>query len=107
LQNAAIQKTTDINEVAPETLDFITPSGSAHQTHDFIDGLFQDIDTINENQAILFVSHMPFVCYLVAELTGSLNMPIFSTGAIAVIDYDIKKMQGTLVNMVSPEKVYL
>ena len=109
----AIQKTSLLNEISPETLDFITPSGNARQVHDFIDGLLQRNDylpeeqNLNQNQAVLFVSHMPFVSYLVAELTDSLNMPIFSTGAIAIIDYNIKKMQGRLVDMVLPSTIQL
>ena len=110
-ENTFANKKMISNEIIPETLDFITPSGNAHQAHDFIDGLFQNIDALNkvnssdENEAILLVSHMPFVSYLVGELTGSLNMPIFSTGAVAIIDYDIEKMQGQLIDMVSPEKI--
>jgi phosphohistidine phosphatase len=96
-----------------ETLDIITPSGNANQVHDFIDGLLQGVDylasEINpiEKHAILFVSHMPFVSYLVGELTSSVDMPIFSTGSVAVIDYDVENMQGHLVNMLSPEKIHL
>lgn len=91
-----------------ETLDLITPSGNAKHVHDFIDGLCHDLklthhNTCDEKDAILFVSHMPFVSYLVGELTDSSNMPIFSTGAIAIIDYDIAKMQGKLVDIVLPE----
>jgi len=119
---AAIQKTTMSDEIIPETLDFITPSGNARQVHDFIDGLFHSIDSLNkesnsdesnsyensnESQAILFVSHMPFVSYLVGELTGTTNMPIFSTGGIAIIDYDIEQMQGQLIDMVSPARVHV
>lgn len=95
----------------PETLDFITPSGNARQVHDFLDGLFQKDNAIIKDdcadgeQAILLVSHMPFVSYLVAELTGSINTPIFSTGAIAVIDYNVKQMQGQLIEIVSPTKL--
>lgn len=90
-----------------ETLDFITPAGNAAQVHDFIDGFVQEKSTseLNSGQAILFVSHMPFVSYLVNELTGSENLPIFSTGAVALIDYDIKLMQGNLVNIFSPATV--
>lgn len=108
---SVIEKNTMLKEITPETLSFITPSGNAHQVHDYLDGFLQNIGAVvddngeDENQAVLFVSHMPFVSYLVAELTGSVNMPIFSTGAIAVIDYDIKKMAGKIVDMVSPEKV--
>ncbi|PCH97536.1 MAG: phosphohistidine phosphatase SixA [Gammaproteobacteria bacterium] len=102
-----------LETLTPETLDFITPSGNARQAHDFLDGLFQKYDAIlngkddctDEEQAILLVSHMPFVSYLVAELTGSLHTPMFSTGAIVVIDYDIKQMQGRLIELVSPARL--
>ncbi len=113
----ALAKATLLNdsflEVSPpETLDIITPSGDAAHVHDFIDGLLQqddfdkDVNSSADNQAILFVSHMPFVSYLVGELTGATDMPIFSTGTIAIIDYDIKQMQGQLVTMLSPENVH-
>ena len=106
-----------LETLTPETLDFITPSGNARQAHDFLDGLFQKYDAAlkskskgkddctDEKQAILLVSHMPFVSYLVAELTGSLHTPMFSTGAIVVIDYDIKQMQGRLIELVSPARL--
>mgnify|MGYP005990452497 CR=1 FL=1 len=90
------------------TADFITPSGNAKQVHDFVDGVFsqdQDKNYSDENTAVLFISHMPFVSYFVAELTDKNNMPMFSTGAIAVIDYDLKSMQGQLVEIISPCQV--
>lgn len=116
LTKAALLKDTFLDTLAPETLDIITPSGNARQVHDFIDGLFQSNDSFieenhigrsnsDESKAILFVSHMPFVSYLVGELTGTLNLPIFPTGAIAIIDYDIEQMQGQLVEIMSPAKV--
>jgi len=89
-----------------ETLNFITPSGNAKQAHDFIDGLLSEetgkSNKLDDDQTLLLVSHMPFVSYLVAELTSTKQMPIFSTGTTAVIDYDIDKMQGQLLEMVSP-----
>jgi phosphohistidine phosphatase len=89
----------------PTTVDFITPSGNAQHVHDFLDGLLSEsnkMDNGDEDLAILFVSHMPFVSYFVAQLTDKNQMPIFPTGAIAVIDYDIKRMQGQLVDIISP-----
>lgn len=83
-------------------LAFITPCGDAQQAQDFIDGLLSDRHY--QKKAILLVSHMPFVSYLVGQLTQSENMPIFATGAIAQIDYDPKLMQGQLLDMVTPEK---
>jgi len=109
----ALTKASLMDDAELNTLDFITPSGNARHLHDYLDGLLQSNafsmhdHCFNDDQAILFVSHMPFVSYLVGELTGSSNMPIFSTGAIAVIDYDIKLMQGQLVAMVSPDEVQI
>jgi len=106
---AELLEQADLTSLKPETLDFITPAGNASQVHDFIDGLFQGNNSIkntdDDNQAILLISHMPFVSYLVAELTGSLNTPIFATGAVAIIDYDVKQMQGQLIKFVSPAEL--
>jgi len=90
----------------PKTLTFITPSGNVQQVHDFLDGTLSESNKFvnDENVAMLFVSHMPFVSYFVAELTDKNQMPIFPTGAIAVIDYDTKSMQGQLVELISPEQ---
>lgn len=100
---SGFKKANILNEIMPETLNFITPAGNAKQVHDFIDGLNQN--TADDTSAILFISHMPFVSYLVGELTRSTNMPIFSTGTIAIIDYNIETMQGQLVDLISPENV--
>ncbi len=92
----------------PKTLDLITPSGNAQHMHDFLDGLLSqcnEVDHGDKNLAVLFVSHMPFVSYFVAQLTDKNQMPIFPTGAIAVIDYDTKCMQGQLLDIISPAKL--
>jgi phosphohistidine phosphatase len=107
---AAIKTVTKLNDTIPETLNFITPSGNAQQVHDFIDGFLQKKNIVNTDNSteqlnLLFVSHMPFVSYLVGALTNSTNMPIFSTGSIAVIDYNIEQMKGQLIEQVSPESV--
>jgi phosphohistidine phosphatase len=89
----------------PKTVDFISPSGNVQHVHDFLDGLLSESnekENGEQNLAILFVSHMPFVSYFVAELTDKNQMPNFATGAIAVIDYDTKRMQGQLVDIISP-----
>lgn len=86
-----------------QNLDFITPEGDVQQTHDFIDGLLAQKDDTTET--ILLVSHMPFVSYLVAQLTQSQNTPIFATGAIARIDYDPALMQGQLIDVVTPAQL--
>ena len=92
-----------LNKERSTTLNFITPSGSAHQLHDFLDGE-HDKESIDEQteQRVLIVSHMPLVSYLVAELTSEHNAPVFQTAAIAEINYDEKGMTGHLQQMMSP-----
>ncbi len=85
------------------TVDFITPAGDARQVHDYIDGVISDLDVNASNQTtLLIVSHMPLVSYLVAQLTQSMNTPIFATAGIAHIDYNVNTMKGQLLGMVSP-----
>jgi phosphohistidine phosphatase len=92
-----IQNSLD-KSVVITTLDFITPSGSAQRMHDYIDGI-----CVTENVShLLIVSHMPLVCYLVAELTTDGDCPLFQTASIAHIDYDTKCMKGQLVSLTSP-----
>ena len=83
------------------TLDFITPSGSALEFHDYLDG----IAASEKLGDLLVVSHMPLVSYLVEELTVERSSPIFQTAAIAHIDYDLQRMKGHLVAMMSPSDI--
>jgi len=85
------------------TLDYITPAGNAQQCHDYIDGVVESNKQTSND--LLLVSHMPFVSYLVAQLTDTQNMPIFATGAIAQIDYNCQTMQGELIGIFSPENL--
>ena len=81
-----------------KTLSFITPEDSAKEVHDYIDA----VCSVEQYQKILLVSHMPLVSYLVAELTFDNTMPIFPTASVAQIDYQLEKMQGEFVTLVSP-----
>jgi phosphohistidine phosphatase len=95
---------TSMLQTAAETLDFITPSGDAKQVHDFIDGwLAQQLaKDPKQKLCLLIVSHMPLVSYLVGELTRFDSAPIFATAGIAHIDYDVEKMHGQLLGLVTP-----
>jgi len=94
---ATFCQSADIS-LKPETVTFITPSGSATDVHDYLDGVV----AAEKYSSVLIVSHMPLVSYLVGELTCEGHTPIFQTGAIADINYDVKKMKGELVALVSP-----
>ena len=87
------------------TIDFITPSADAKAFHDYLDGIISEQEQLNDEENILIISHMPFVSYLVAELTVDSQMPLFSTASIVEIDYDTKSMQGQFIRMVTPEQV--
>ncbi|XPF95871.1 phosphohistidine phosphatase SixA [Colwellia sp. RE-S-Sl-9] len=89
------------DDILVTTLDFITPSGSAEQMHDYIDG----VCVTDKIKTLLIVSHMPLVSYLVAELTVDGNGPIFQTAGIAHIDYDTKRMKGHMVSLTSPNEL--
>lgn len=81
------------------TLSMITPSGSAEDTHDFLDGMLAESNL----ESILIVSHMPLVSYLCAELTYDNQTPIFATAGIALIDYSVVDMKGDLKLLISPD----
>jgi phosphohistidine phosphatase len=83
------------------TLSFITPEDKAKDVHDYLDAVL----ALEQYQKILLVSHMPLVSYLVAELTCDNTMPIFQTASVAQIEYDIGKMHGEFVTLVSPNEI--
>lgn len=87
--------------VKQQTLDLLVPAGNALEVHDYLDGLLN----VEKIQNVIIVSHMPLVSYLVSELTVSNDMPIFQTAAIAEIDYDVKKMKGQLLRMITTEDI--
>ncbi|WNC69576.1 phosphohistidine phosphatase SixA [Thalassotalea nanhaiensis] len=98
-QQSAQTLTTELNASAVlHTLDLITPAGSASEVHDYLDGTI----ALERYNNILIVSHMPLVSYLLAEMSFEKSAPIFSTAAIAQIDYNTKLMAGHIVNHVCP-----
>ncbi|WDE13330.1 phosphohistidine phosphatase SixA [Thalassomonas haliotis] len=105
-QTAAMVKAT-LNWSGPSTnCDFITPSGNAAQVHDYLDGMLAQSQgkssTDKGIETLLVVSHMPLVSYLVEDLTFDRKSPIFQTAGIAQINYDLGRMKGELVRLVSP-----
>lgn len=81
-----------------ETVDLITPFGSAEKIHRFLYALLLE----HNYQKVLLVSHMPLISLLLAELTVDKQMPIFQTAAVAKVEYSITDMQGHFVEMLCP-----
>ncbi|MFT6895627.1 MAG: phosphohistidine phosphatase [Paraglaciecola sp.] len=77
----------------------ITPDGSVCLTHDYLNFLISDKQI---SHSLLIISHMPFVSYLVDELTGSEQSLFFDTSSIMTIEYCPKKMRGTLLEVYHP-----
>ena len=76
----------------------IVPDGDIHLCHDYIDALLQQsLSKHKPLKTLLIVSHMPFVSYLLDEICQIQRMPLFATGAVAVIDYSGKGHRGSLL----------
>jgi len=81
-----------------QTLEMIIPSGDANSVRDLIDGEIES----SQCQQLLIISHMPFVSYLVAELTQQQSAPIFQTAGVCEIEYNEGRSLGEVIRMVSP-----
>ncbi|KJF82828.1 phosphohistidine phosphatase SixA [Photobacterium angustum] len=64
--------------------DEITPYGDAATVVDYLKAMIG----VEKPQSVLLVSHLPLVGYLTSELVAGIQPPMFSTSAIAAIDYD-------------------
>ena len=61
------------------------------------------IDEQKLSQALLLVSHMPFVSYYVDTLLSQEKSLLFATAAIAVIDYNPMSSKGTWLELHTPK----
>jgi len=84
-----------------ETTSDIIPEGKPQIAADYIETL---IATHPQCNTWLIVAHMPIVSYLVDQLSPG-NMPIFNTGAVAVINYDEQTQHSSYLSINAPENV--
>ncbi|MCQ8877744.1 phosphohistidine phosphatase SixA [Pseudoalteromonas shioyasakiensis] len=87
--------------VYEETCTDITPEGNPQVAADYLETL---IALHPECETWLVVAHMPIVSYLVDQLSNG-NMPIFNTGAVAVISYDDTQQKSQYLSIHSPVSV--
>jgi phosphohistidine phosphatase len=66
-----------------QTLQFLTPGGSARKSVDEILAL-----QATGVQKLLIVSHLPLVGYIVGELAPEAGVPAFSTSAVGIVELD-------------------
>ncbi|MER2473275.1 phosphohistidine phosphatase SixA [Photorhabdus laumondii] len=83
-----------------EVLLGLTPSGDAATVSSYLQFLAEQ-----GYNAILVVSHLPLVSYLVAELCPAETPPMFATSAMICVDLNSQTGKGTLVWQVSPSQL--
>ncbi|WP_272572489.1 phosphohistidine phosphatase SixA [Providencia sp. PROV258] len=83
-----------------EVLEQLTPGGNAV----FVADNIRDLAVIGAN-AILVVSHLPLVGYLVSELCPHKEPPMFTTSTIACIEIDVAHQKSHVEWMLSPSQL--
>ncbi|MAD05576.1 phosphohistidine phosphatase SixA [Pseudoalteromonas shioyasakiensis] len=100
-QQTAADATQHISLKFNETCSDITPDGVPQIAADYLETLIAMHPQCN---TWLIVAHMPIVSYLVDQLSPG-HMPIFNTGAVAVIEYDEHKQRSHYLSIHSPNNV--
>ncbi|WP_369310727.1 phosphohistidine phosphatase SixA [Providencia rettgeri] len=83
-----------------EVLAQLTPGGNASFVADHI----RDLAVAGAN-AILIISHLPLVGYLVSELCPHKEPPMFTTSTIACVELDLAHQKSDVVWMLSPSQL--
>lgn len=84
-----------------ETCSDIIPEGNPQIAADYLETL---IAMHPQCDTWLVVAHMPIVSYLVDQLSAG-NMPIFNTGAVAVLSYDESRHKSQYFSIHAPNNV--
>ncbi|MBB1334479.1 phosphohistidine phosphatase SixA [Pseudoalteromonas sp. SR44-5] len=84
-----------------ETCSDIIPEGNPQIAADYLETL---IAMHPQCDTWLVVAHMPIVSYLVDQLSAG-NMPIFNTGAVAVLSYDESRHKSQYLSIHAPNNV--
>ncbi|WP_088331961.1 phosphohistidine phosphatase SixA [Lacimicrobium sp. SS2-24] len=93
----AVQQHLPVNEVIQT--EEVTPYGDASDFSDYCHALIETRPQIN---AILIVSHMPFVSALVDVLCSQSHSLLFATAGVAELNYDNTTGQATLTRQYIP-----
>lgn len=81
-------------------MEALTPGGNATFVADYIRDL-----AVLETNAVLVVSHLPLVGYLVSELCPQEAPPMFTTSTIACINIDVAHLKSHVEWMMSPSQL--
>jgi phosphohistidine phosphatase len=83
-----------------DVLSELTPGGDPGQVALHLQAL-----AVQGVKAVLVISHLPLVGYLVSELCPQEAPPMFATSAIACIDFNADECEGKLLWQVSPARL--
>ncbi len=83
-----------------ETSSDVLPMSNPQFTHDYLDSLLLDNPSYS---SFLIVSHMPFVSFLVEEVTVDRSSMLFDTSSIVIIDYNIERKSGLIEKVYHPD----
>lgn len=86
--------------VGEEVLAELTPGGDAGLVASYLQAL-----ALQGVKAVLIVSHLPLVGYLVTELCSGESPPMFATSAIANVDLTADDSHGKFKWQVSPSQL--
>ena len=78
--------------------DFV-PSGNVNIAQDFIEYLCKENP---DYDAMLIVSHMPFVSYFLDQLVAQPLSKIFTTASVVQVDYDLEQGKGEFISEYMP-----
>ncbi|RXJ72949.1 phosphohistidine phosphatase SixA [Veronia nyctiphanis] len=79
----------------------ITPYGDGEDVADYLRAKI----SVERPESILLVSHLPLVGYLTSELVLGIQPPVFSTSAVACVEYDPDTERGRLLWLQSPNRL--
>ena len=85
-----------------QIMEGLTPGGNA----DWVASQIRDY-AFSGAKAVLVVSHLPLVGYLVSELCPHEAPPMFTTSTIACVEVDTEQMKCHLEWMLSPSQISL
>ncbi|MDR0217498.1 MAG: phosphohistidine phosphatase SixA [Enterobacteriaceae bacterium] len=83
-----------------EVLNELTPSGNVALVASYLHVLAEQ-----GKKAVLLVSHLPLVGYLVSELCPAQAPPMFTTSGIACVELDTQTQKGCLLWQTSPAQL--
>ncbi len=89
-----------INCVREETSEDVIPSADPKLAHDYIDTLLAQNSHLEH---ILVVTHMPFVCYFLQDITTNQCAMLFDTSSIVVVDYNVEQQMGVVETIYHPQ----